>query len=269
MMKSCLMWAALNLAVCTTVSAQELYVFTEPASNMAAHSLGIRLTSMGVPQNNFRNRITPEVMFGFSKNLMVHAQGFLSNFEGNYKLEGGSVYAKYRFYADDKVHNHFRMAAFGRVSTSTRNTFSRDINLTGDNSGLQGGLIFTELIHKVAFSSTVGFAHAFKEEDKRVVGLPQPDNMLNYSFSTGYLLAPTQYKNYKQPNFNVYLELLGKTDPKSGNSYLDIAPAAQVILNSRTLIDLGYRFQAAGNLENRFNKNSWLIKLEFNFYNVL
>ena len=269
MMKICLLWAVLTLAAHTTVSAQELYVFTEPASNMAAHSLGIRITDMGMPNNDFRNRFTPEIMFGFSKNLMVHTQGFFSNLDGSYKFEGGSIYAKYRFYTNDQIQTHFRMAAFGRVSGSRRGTFSRDINLTGDNSGLQGGLIFTQLLHKVAFSSTVGFAHAFKDLDRQTIGAPQPNNMLNYSVSTGYLLAPKVYTNYKQANFNVYLELLGKTEPESGRSYFDIAPAAQIILNSRTLIDLGYRFEAAGNLENRFNKNSWLVRLEFNFYNVL
>lgn len=269
MKKFCVLWVAIVLAACTTLSAQELYVFAEPASNMAAHSLGVRITSKGMPGNDFRNRMTPEVMFGFSKNLMVHTQGFFSNYDGGYKFEGGSLYAKYRFYADDKVQTHFRMAAFGRISGSNRKTFSRDINLQGDNSGLQGGLIFTQLLHKVAFSSTIGFSHAFKDVNKQIFGAPQPTNMLNYSFSTGYLLAPTVYKNYKQPNFNVYLELLGKTDPISGQSYVDIAPAAQVILNSRTLLDLGYRFQAAGNLENRFDKSAWLIRLELNFYNVL
>jgi len=67
----------------------------------------------------------------------------------------------------------------------------------------------------------------------------------------------------------VYLELLGKTDPSSGQSYLDIAPAIQMILNSTTRIDLGYRFQAAGNMDNRYTKNMYLLRVEFNFFNVL
>ena len=269
MIKTCLLWVAILLATYTIGSAQELYVFTEPASNMAARSLGVRLGVSSMPNDSFKNRITPEVMFGFSKNLMVHTQGFFSNYKSGYNFEGASLYAKYRFYTQDEVHSHFRMAAFGRISSSNRKTYTRDIDLTGDNSGLQGGIIFTQLLHKVAFSTTVGFSHAFENIGKQLVGSPQPNNMLNYSLSTGYLVAPKVYKNYNQPNFNVYMELLGKTDPRTGQSYLDIAPAAQVILNSRTLINLGYRFQAAGNLQDRFDKNSLLLKLEFNFYNVL
>jgi len=250
--------------------AQELYVFTEPASNMPTKSIGVRITNEGMFNNpDFVSRTIPEVMLGFSKNLMMHAQAFLSDMDGKYRLEGGSIYAKYRFLSSDETHSHFRAAAFGRVSTSKRPTYTRDINLEGDNSGIQGGLIFTQLLHKLALSSTLGYAHAFDNSDRQIVGMPQPKNMLSYSLSSGYLVLPVVYKDYNQPNFNVYLELLGKTDPSSGQSYLDIAPAIQMILNSKTRIDLGYRFQATGNMDNRYTKNMYLLRAEFNFFNVL
>jgi hypothetical protein len=76
------------------------------------------------------------------------------------------------------------------------------------------------------------------------------------------------YKDYNQPNLNLYVELLGQTNPSNGRSYLDLAPAVQVVLNSRTRIDLGYRFQAAGNIANRYTKNMYLARVEFNFFNV-
>ncbi|PWS27879.1 hypothetical protein DHW03_09915 [Pedobacter yonginense] len=249
---------------------QELYVFTEPASNMPTKSIGVRITNEGMfNYPGYVSRTIPEVMFGFNKNLMAHAKAFLSDMDGKYRLEGGSLYAKYRFLSIDDTHSHFRASAFGRLSTSIRPTYTRDINLEGDNSGLQGGVIFTQLLHKLALSATLGYTHAFDNQRRQVAGMPRPNNMLSYSLSSGYLVLPIAYTNYNQPNFNVYLELLGKTDPSSGQSYLDVAPAIQVILNSKTRIDLGYRFQATGNLEGRYTKNMYLLRAEFNFFNIL
>jgi len=248
--------------------AQELYVFTEPASNMAAKSIGVRLTNEGI-FNGGGNRTIPEVMFSFNKNLMTHLQGFFSDMDGKYKLEGGSVYAKYRFLSIDDTQQHLRAAVFGRVSTSKRPAYTEDINLEGDNSGIQGGLVVTQLLHKLALSGSVSYARAFDTESRRIPGTVQPDQMIGYSLSSGYLVLPFVYKNYNQPNFNVYFEMLGKTNPASGRSYLDLAPALQVILNSRTRIDLGYRFQVAGNMAGRYNKNMYLLRAEFNFFNVL
>lgn len=269
-MKKFLMIALLLGFAFKSAFSQELYVFTEPASNMPTKSIGVRITNEGMFNNpGFVSRTVPEVMFGFSKNLMMHGQAFLSDMDGKYRLEGGSLYAKYRFLSLDEAHSHFRGAAFGRISTSKRPTYTRDINLEGDNSGVQGGLVFTQLLHKLALSATLGYAHSFNNLDKQIAGMPRPNNMLSYSLSTGYLVLPFVYKNYKEPNFNVYFEMLGKTDPSSGQSYLDLAPAVQVILNSTTRIDLGYRFQAAGNLTDRYTKNMYLLKVEFNFFNVL
>ncbi len=264
------------------VDAQELYVFTEPASNMPKNSVGLRVTNEGMFEPSFANRTMIEGMVGLNKNLMFHLQGFASNMSGGYKVEGGSIYAKYRFLSFDDTHSHFRAAAYGRVSTSNRTMYSEDINLEGDNSGWQVGLIFTQLIHKLALSATMGYSSTFKKQDDILYFDPNmaihssipmfrkmPDEMLNYSLSSGYLVLPFVYKNYNQPNLNLYFEVLGKTNPANGNSYLDLAPALQVILNSKTRIDLGYRFQVTGNMPNRYLKNMYLARVEFNFFNAL
>jgi len=262
--------ALIFIGACNVAFSQELYVFTEPASNMPTKSIGVRITNEGMFNNpGFVSRTIPEVMFGFNKNLMMHAQAFLSDMDRKYRVEGGSLYAKYRFLSLDEAQSHFRAAAFGRISTSRRPTYTRDINLEGDNSGVQAGLIFTQLLHKLALSATLGYAHSFKDTDRQITGMPGPNNMFSYSLSSGYLVLPLVYKNYKEPNFNVYFEMLGKTDPSSGESYLDLAPAVQVILNSRTRIDLGYRFQVTGNITNRYTKNMYLLRAEFNFFNAL
>lgn len=249
--------------------AQELYVFTEPASNMPARSAGIRLTQEGAFSGGNSSRTIPELMAGFHKNLMVHVQGFLSDMDGRYRLEGGSVYTKYRFYSADQAQRHLRAAVYGRLSSSKRPVYTRDINLEGDNSGAQAGLVLTQLLHKLALSANISYTKAFQADHRQAEGSPHPDQLIGYSLSSGYLVLPFVYKNYGQPNLNIYLELLGKTDPGSGQTLLDMAPALQLILNSRTRIDLGYRFQLAGDMPGRYNKNMYLLRAEFNFFNLL
>lgn len=282
MLKRILLIVLIGFSAIHFAIAQELYVFTEPASNMPAKSIGVRLTNEGMFKPTFTNRTLAEVMVGVNKNFMFHLQGFMSDMDGNYRVEGGSIYAKYRFLSIDEAQSHLRAAAFARVSTSNRKFPSNDINLEGDNSGWQGGIVVTQLIHKLALSATIGYSSTFDQNDFRLDidpmmmlhwpptnSLYRPDEMINYSLSSGYLLLPFVYKNYNQPNFNLYVELLGKTDPANGDSYLDIAPAVQLILNSRTRIDVGYRFQAAGNMPNRYLKNMYLARVEFNFFNAL
>lgn len=252
-----------------TVNSQELYVFTEPASNMPAKSIGIRLTNEGQFKPEFNARTIPEVMFGVNKNLMAHLQGFFSDMDGKYKFEGGSVYAKYRFLSIDDLKSHLRAAVFARYSRSNRRGHGEDVNLEGDNSGVQAGLVFTQLLHKLALSATVSYMKVLPERLEDVNHGYQADQMLDYSLSSGYLLLPFTYKDYNQPNLNLYFEVLGKTNPASGSSYIDLAPAVQFVLNSRTRLDLGYRFELIGNMENRFLKNMYLARVEFNFFNAL
>lgn len=271
------------LGVCFGLSlfAQELYVFSEPASNMPAKSIGVRLTNEGMFDPHFMSRSVAEVMVGVNKNLMFHLQGFFSDMDGKYQAEASSLYVKYRFLSLDGAQSHSRASVFSRISSSKREVHSEDINLEGDNSGWQGGLIFTQLFHKLALSATLGYSKAIGKRERLLYGpeksghvmppteVKVPNELLSYSLSSGYLVLPFIYKNYKQPNFNLYFEVLGRTNPANGNSALDFAPALQVILNSKTRIDLGYRFNVAGNIENRYLRNMYLARVEFNFFNAL
>ena len=62
---------------------QELYVFSEPASNIPAHSLSVKLKDHFVTDDNiysrFSNRLMPQVMFGMSKKLMVRGSFSVAN----------------------------------------------------------------------------------------------------------------------------------------------------------------------------------------------
>src|ERR1700758_384805 len=105
------------LAIAWPACAQELYVNTEPASNMATHSLGIRLENQGFFDPGYKNRTSLEVMYGATRSLMVHGSLYMSNFyQAGQHVEGGSVYAKYRFLSVDSVQQHFRGAWFAKLS---------------------------------------------------------------------------------------------------------------------------------------------------------
>lgn len=283
-MKRILFTVAALLGLTAIASAQELYVNSEPASNMPARSMGFRLTAKGMRMDYDGSnalRVEPEVMFGINKKLMVHVAGYGSNMmQSGFRMEGGSLYAKYRFLSLDEQHSHFRMAAYVKGSLidnpfmpatgGHQSYMNYDLDLDGGNSGVAGGFIATQLLHKLALSTTVGYTRFLNN-----VNHPIPDgfssNAVNYSLSAGYLLLPVKYKSYKQTNLNLYVELLGKTNAGGGElargNYLDIAPAIQFIFNSTTRLDLSYRTQLAGNME-RNVYNSFLVRVEHNIFNV-
>ena len=74
--------------------------------------------------------------------------------------------------------------------------------------------------------------------------------------------------SYKQTNFNLYLELLGSNALDKSLHFVDLAPALQLIFNSNTKVNAGYRFQLSGNMH-RMATESFLISVETTFLNVL
>ncbi|MBD1364691.1 hypothetical protein IDJ77_12800 [Mucilaginibacter sp. ZT4R22] len=265
-MKAILLAFCLMAFACTAFG-QELYVNTEPASNMAAHSLGIRLENQGFTSPEFKNRSTLEMMYGATGKLMVHGSAYVSDFyRQSQHLEGGSVYAKYRFLSVDTVQAHFRGAVFGKASISSNPFNTQEIALEGDNSGLQGGVIFTKLIHKLALSGSASYLRAF-DNSGTAPPIMGAKNAVAYSLSAGYLLLPKRYSNYNQVNVNVYAELLGKSNPGYAQSYLDVAPAVQFIFNSVCRLDFSYRAPLFNSME-RFSKNMYLVRFEYNFFNL-
>jgi hypothetical protein len=263
---------------CTIIAnAQELYVSTEPASNMPSKSIGIRLNNeimpsytnkaQGVNNAQVMYRLNPEIMIGISKKWMAHINLYASNMHQNsYKFEGAEVYTKFRFLSFDQVHSHFRVAAYGKASLINNPIQYNDINLTGDNSGLGGGIVATQLIHKLAISFTGGYARSMNNTENSLSKF-QPKDALNYSLSFGLLTFPIKYTSYNQPNVNLYVEFLGKANPVTNEQYIDIAPAIQVILKSRLRIDLGYKKQLTGNML-RINTQEFFVRLEYNIFNA-
>ena len=252
--------------------AQELFVFTEPASNMAVSNAGLRLNNSFMKESGTGKTaygLAPEIMFGVSKKLMVHMETFFSNRDTKgLSFEGASVYGKYRFYSVNAVHRHFRMAAFGRYAFNSSIIRQEAIDLNGYNSGYQAGLVATKLQDKVALSAAVAFNHALDNgnSNKFLYG-NAGRNAIAYTFSAGKLLLPKEYTNYRQTNLNAMIELLGQVNAGNHRGYLDIAPSLQVIINSVARIDIGEKIRVSGKLQ-RTAPQGLFIRLEYNFFNL-
>ena len=264
---------AFLLLIGFTTTAQELFPYTEPASNMPAKSMSLKMNAMlgnGVHGDKIDQRYSPEVMFGLNKKWMLHAGLTFSNmYENFFYYESARVYAKYRFLSNDDVHKHFRMAAFATAAYSRNHLQHNELNLMGDHSGVQAGLIATQLWNKLALSGTASIIEVLDE--KRDEKPPQyAFQSLNYSLSAGYLVLPREYTDYNQTNLNIYAELLGgqNLDWEYEKYYLDLAPSLQLIFKSTSKLNLGYRFQLKSDIY-RNMKSSWMISYEYIFLNAL
>jgi len=241
---------------------------------MAAKSLGFRINNRLLLENNGNSyHLNPEVMFGVSRKIMIHADLFfgtrpreLTNLNKEFDFDGGSIYLKYRVYSQDEVHSHFRIAAYARLSSSNAYIKQPAIDLHGNNTGYESGLIATKLINKVALSASVSFLHATDNGTKKF-GYGNSRNAIDYTLSVGKLMLPKEYTDYKQTNLNIMIEMLGQYNTGVRQSFLDIAPSIQFIILSKMRVDLGYRFPLTQSLF-RTDKSSFLLRLEYNIFNV-
>ena len=252
-------------------SAQELFVYSEPASNMPAKSVGIRLSNWltnDEPAARINYQLLPEIMLGINKRLMLHAEGYFDDRTGTFLAHGAGIYAKYRFYSRDKVYRHFRLAAFGRAAVNNAKIFQEQIETNGYNTGYQLGFIGTQLLHKTALSATVYYQQAFDNTARNVLPAAYARNALNYSFSAGRLLLPKVYTGYKQVNLNFMTEILGQTLLENGRQFIDIAPSFQLIFNSQTRVDIGYKHQLYSNMQ-RIMPDGLLLRVEHLLYNII
>ena len=261
----------LTLVFAWHTNAQELYVFTEPASNLPARSISLKLTDHFVTSDNiynrFSHRLMPQVMLGVSKKLMFQIGGTFANMHTpDFRAESINFYTKYRFLSKDEIHKHFRMAVFANLSATKAPFHYDEITLMGDKEGVAMGLVATQLWHKLAVSATVTHTQLLDNSRfNKVLYIPQRNyQAMNYSLSAGYLVFPKEYRDYKQTNLNLYLEILSQQTLDRKTNYLDIAPALQLIFNSNAKFNLGYRFQATGNMS-RMANNSWQVSFERTF----
>jgi len=255
------------------LEAQELYVYTEPASNMPAHSLSLKLSANynidKLHTDRTTQRYIPELMVGISKKLMIHGgASFADMHTRSFGWEAAYVYVKYRFLSLDEVHRHFRMAVFGKAAHS-KNAFHYDEVSLLDKSGVMAGIIATGLINKTAVSVSVSNTQILGDaRTSKVLYIPERNyQAMNYSLSAGYLLLPREYTDFRQTNVNLYAEVLAQQTLDRKTHYIDVAPAVQFIFNSISKLNIGYRFQVSGNME-RMAKRSALVSYEYTFLNV-
>ncbi|GAA4461187.1 hypothetical protein GCM10023093_05400 [Nemorincola caseinilytica] len=267
-----LLSTALLLLTAYAGRTQELFVYSEPASNMPARSTGLRLTNWMMDEteaSKVNYHMIPELMWGVNKRLMIHAEGFISNRNGTLAAEGVGAYAKYRFLSHDDIYRHFRAAAFARVATNNADIHQQTIQVNGHNTGYQAGVVATQLLHKTALSVTAYYEQAFDNFGGKESKLPagMADKAVNYILSAGRLMLPTKYKSYKQTNMNLMAELIGQSLPQAGLHSVDIAPSIQFIFMSQARLDIGYRQQLYSNMT-RTAPNGLLIRVEYLLFSL-
>lgn len=267
MRKILLFFIAIN---CQNIFGQELFVITDPASNVPANSLGVNVMQSLFKEemkSGYNYHFMPEVSYGLNKNIMFRASAFVSNRNNDLVTEGGSFYTKYRFYSADDLNSHFRLAAYGRYSFNNADIHQEQIEILGHNSGFETGIIATKLIKKVAISSSVSFEKALDNKPN----YPFPDNIgdnaTNYSLSFGKLMYPKKYTNYKQTNINLMVEFVGQTINENGKSYLDVMPAVQFIFNSQARLDFAYRQELISSMV-RSAPNGFYFNLYYTFFDL-
>jgi len=250
--------------------AQELFLVTDPASNVPANSLGVNVQQLLFKEefkSGYNYHLMPEVTYELNKNIMFRATAFASNRGNNLITEGGSFYTKYRFYSSDDLNSHFRLAAFGRYSFNNSDIHQEQIEIMGHNSGFETGIVATKLIKKLAISSSVSFEKAFDNKPNYSF----PDNFgndaTNYTLSFGKLMYPRVYTSYKQTNINIMLEFVGQTINDNGKSYLDVVPVVQFIFNSQARLDLAYRHELLSSML-RTAPNGIYLNLYYTFFSI-
>jgi hypothetical protein len=251
--------------------AQELFSATEPASNMAARSFGFRFDNSIMDEINsskINYHLIPGIRVGVSKKLMIQSDAFFSNRSEKFRIEGGSLYAKYRFLSFDAMQKHFRMAAYGRISYNNSDVHQEEINMYGHNSGYEAGVVATQLLRKVALSTAVSVMKATDNgNDNKFIYGSKDSKAMNYTFSVGKLMLPREYKDYRQTNINLMVELLNQVNIGSGKYYMDVAPSVQFIFNSKSRVDIGYRKELSSTMI-RTAPNGFFIRLEHNLFNA-
>ncbi len=249
---------------------QELFVVTDPASNVPANSLGINVMQLLFKEQiktGYNYHLMPEITFGLNKNLMFRGSAFISNRSNQLYTEGGSFMTKYRFFSSDDLQSHFRMAAYLRYSFNRADIHQEQIEILGHNTGVESGIIATKLIKKLAISSSISFEKA--KDNKPNYPFPNTigNNATNYTLSFGRLMYPPKYTSFKQTNINLMVEIVGQTINENGKSFLDIVPAIQFIFNSQARVDLAYRQQLFSSMI-RSAPNGVYFNLYYTFFNL-
>ncbi|PWJ39190.1 hypothetical protein BC781_10691 [Sediminitomix flava] len=220
-------------------NAQELFILNDAATPMPKGVWGVRGQVEYYEEGTAQRYMTSvRLMYGAFSKTSIYLTLTGSNHHGS-KLEddfishthsgsglapeypfafaGIHLFGKYSFLSLDEQNRHFRMAAYGAISSSNAAHDETEPRLMDDTSGGELGLITTWLNKRFAVSLTLGgilplaytetqFPNTIYERDVEL----QFGRAVKYNLSFGYLLYPKKYKDYEQANYNAYVEFLGK-----------------------------------------------------------
>tara|TARA_B100002051_G_scaffold61496_1_gene57444 strand:- start:472 stop:1320 length:849 start_codon:yes stop_codon:yes gene_type:complete len=267
------------------LSAQELYINSEPASLIPKGTKVVRLTNsnifldgsniMGSIGNAFI--VTPSLSYGISKKIMLSGSIQFANkpyeqdMTPNFGLNGFKIYSKQRILSTDKQKYHTRLSSFIKYSYHEDKFMKDNIDIDLQDTGFELGLIGTQLINKLAISITTAITRISNIDEKLTQGSTvkwQTTNLNTFknSISAGYLLFPRKYNSYKQTNFNLYVEYLTNTIlnedfPVRYDKFRStFAPGIQFIIMSRSRLDFSYKIRK-GDMPEEF-----LVKLTYIIY---
>lgn len=267
------------------LSAQELYINSEPASLIPKGTKVVRLTNsnifldgsniMGSIGNAFI--VTPSLSYGISKKIMVSGSIQFANkpyeqdMTPNFGLNGFKIYSKQRILSTDKQKYHTRLSSFIKYSYHEDKFMKDNLDLELQDTGFELGLIGTQLINKLAISITTAITRISNIDEKLTQGSTvkwQTTNLNTFknSISAGYLLFPRKYNSYKQTNFNLYVEyltntILNENFPVRYDKFRStFAPGIQFIIMSRSRLDFSYKIRK-GDMPKEF-----LVKLTYIIY---
>jgi hypothetical protein len=254
--------------------AQELFIQSEPASNMPAGIWGVRVSSESWEGDHTISRIGIEGMYGVDKYLMVHPLIYGSNQLNGFNVETYGGYAKYRLYIDDGFKYHFRVAAFGEVLAGEQHSTYPSFSFNGSQPFAGAGMMATLLENRFATNLSVAANDAFKSIPL-ANGSYSNIKGINSILSAGYLVYPPRYTSFSNPNINIYAEFLdyqswfdhvwgGNSLLEQGNELL-LSFGPQVILNSVARFDLAYVALLYSDLPER-RPNTVFARFEYNFY---
>ena len=267
------------------LSAQELYINSEPASLIPKGTKVVRLTNsnifldgsniMGSIGNAFI--VTPSLSYGISKKIMLSGSIQFANkpyeqdMTPNFGLNGFKIYSKQRILSTDKQKYHTRLSSFIKYSYHEDKFMKDNIDIDLQDTGFELGLIGTQLINKLAISITTAITRISNIDEKLTQGSTvkwQTTNLNTFknSISAGYLLFPRKYNSYKQTNFNLYVEyltntILNENFPVRYDKFRStFAPGIQFIIMSRSRLDFSYKIRK-GDMPEEF-----LVKLTYIIY---
>lgn len=258
-----------SLFIYGTLKSQELFLITDPASNIPKNALSINFTnSLFKDKKTFFNyHLMPEISYGINKNFMIRGSIFSSNRNNSLYFEGGSIMSKLRFFSIDDVHSHLRIGGYGRFSINRTEIHQEQIEILGHNSGFETGLIITKLNNKLAVNTTFSYEQIFNNQLNNTPITHPVNKALNYTLSIGRLVYPKKYNDFNQTNINLMVEIVGQKLNFDKKNYLDIIGVVQFIINSQSRIDIAYRNLLFSNMI-RTAPNGIYLNFYYTFFNV-